>query len=93
VYVLYGRINTMNVTIDSAGRLVVPKAIRDEAELRPNIPLTIRCRDGRIEIEPAARQVTRVKKGRVAVAVAESAPSLSAETVRRTQQRLRGRRA
>jgi AbrB family looped-hinge helix DNA binding protein len=85
----------MNVTIDSAGRLVVPKAIRDAAELRPDMPLTIRCRDGRIEIEPAAQQVTRVKKGRVAVAVAvaESEPTLSAETVRRTQQRLRGRRA
>jgi AbrB family looped-hinge helix DNA binding protein len=83
----------MNVAIDSAGRLVVPKAIRDEAELQPGMPLTIRCRDGRIEIEPAAQQVTRVKRGRVAVAVAANAPSLSAETVRRTQQRLRGRRA
>lgn len=85
----------MNITIDSAGRLVVPKAIRDEAELRPDMPLTIRCRDGRIEIEPAAQAVTRVKKGRVAVAVAVAAggPALSAETVRRTQQRLRGRRA
>jgi AbrB family looped-hinge helix DNA binding protein len=83
----------MNITIDSAGRLVVPKAIREEAELRPDVPLTIRCRDGRIEIEPAPQQVTRVKKGRVTVAVADSAATLSAETVRRTQQRLRGRRA
>ena len=83
----------MNITIDSAGRLVVPKAIRDEAELRPDMPLTIRCRDGRIEIEPAARPVTRVKKGRVAVALAASTPALSAEIVRRTQQRLRGRQA
>jgi AbrB family looped-hinge helix DNA binding protein len=83
----------MNITIDSAGRLVVPKAIREEAELRPDVPLTIRCRDGRIEIEPAVQQVTRVKKGRVSVAVAASSATLSSETVRRTQQRLRGRRA
>ena len=82
----------MNITIDPAGRLVVPKAIREEAELRPDMPLTIRCRDGRIEIEPATQQVTRVKKGRVAVAVANVTP-LSEETVRRTQQQLRGRRA
>ena len=82
----------MNVTIDSAGRIVVPKSIRDQAELRPNMPLTIQCRDGRIEIEPAARPVTRVKKGRVAVAIAEQSPPLTTETVRRTQQRLRGRR-
>jgi AbrB family looped-hinge helix DNA binding protein len=83
----------MNVTIDSAGRLVVPKAIRDAAELRPNMPLAICCRDGRIEIEPAARPVTRVRKGRLAVAVASEGPALTAEAVRRTQQRLRGRRA
>jgi AbrB family looped-hinge helix DNA binding protein len=83
----------MNVTIDSAGRLVVPKAIRDAAELRPDMPLEIRCRDGRIEIEPAAQPVTRVKKGRVAVALAAHALPLSTETVGRTQQRLRGRRA
>ena len=82
----------MNVTMDSAGRLVVPKAIREEAELRPDLPLTIRCRDGRIEIEPAAQPVTRVKKGRVAVALASNGTPLSAEAVRRTQQRLRGRR-
>jgi len=83
----------MNVTIDSAGRLVVPKAIRDEAELLPDMPLTIRCRDGRIEIEPAALVVTRVKKGRVAVAMAADSPTLSAETVRRAQRAVRGRRA
>jgi AbrB family looped-hinge helix DNA binding protein len=83
----------MNVTIDSAGRLVVPKAIRDQAELRPDMPLTILCRDGRIEIEPAAQAVTRVKKGRVAVALAAKMSPLSAAAVSRTQQRLRGRRA
>jgi AbrB family looped-hinge helix DNA binding protein len=81
----------MNVTIDSAGRLVVPKAIRDQAELRADMTLEIRCRDGRIE--PAAQPVTRVKKGRVAVAVAARPERLSTETVHRTQQRLRGRHA
>jgi AbrB family looped-hinge helix DNA binding protein len=83
----------MSVTIDSAGRLVVPKAIREEAELRPDLPLTIKCRDRHIEIEPAAQPVTRAKKGRVAVALATNVASLSAEAVRRTQQHLRGRRA
>ena len=83
----------MNIAIDSAGRLVVPKAIREEAEVRPGMPLTIRCRDGRIEIEPAPQPVTRIKKGRVAVAVAAHVSPLSGKTVRRTQQQLRGRRA
>lgn len=81
----------MNITIDAAGRVVVPKAIRDQAGLRPNVPLEIRVRDGRIEIEAAPRQVTRVRKGRVAVAVAAKAEKLSAEDVRQTQRSLRDR--
>jgi AbrB family looped-hinge helix DNA binding protein len=84
----------MNTTIDAAGRLVVPKAIREEAGLRPDVPLEIRCRDGCVEIEPAPRRVQRIKKGRVsvAVAVAPGAP-LKSDTVRRIQGQLRGRRA
>jgi AbrB family looped-hinge helix DNA binding protein len=81
----------MTITIDAAGRVVVPKTIRDQAGLRPNVPLEIRVRDGRIEIEPAPRQVTRVKKGRVAVAVASAGEKLSAEDVRRAQRSLRDR--
>jgi AbrB family looped-hinge helix DNA binding protein len=81
----------MNITIDAAGRVVVPKSIRDQIGLRPNLPLEIRVRDGRIEIEPAPRLVKRVKKGRVAVAVAPKAEKLSAEDVRQAQRSLRDR--
>jgi AbrB family looped-hinge helix DNA binding protein len=84
----------MTTTIDSAGRLVVPKAIREEAGLRPDVPLEIRCRDGCVEIEPAARQVQRIRKGRVSVAVAVApGEPLQSDTVRRIQGGLRGRRA
>jgi AbrB family looped-hinge helix DNA binding protein len=83
----------MTVTIDSSGRLVVPRSIRAQAGLRPNLPLEIRCRDGRIEIEPAPRPVTRVKKGRVAVAMATVSERLSAATVREIQRSLRDRQA
>ena len=89
-----GRVTTMNVTIDFAGRLVVPKALREEAGLRPDVPLEIRCRNGCIEIEPAARRVQRIKKGRVSVAVAIApGETLKDDTVRRVQSGLRGRRA
>jgi AbrB family looped-hinge helix DNA binding protein len=84
----------MNVTIDSAGRLVVPKSIREEAGLRPDVPLEIRCREGCIEIQPVARRVRRIKKGLVSVAipVAPGEP-LEDKIVRRVQGGLRGRRA
>jgi AbrB family looped-hinge helix DNA binding protein len=42
----------MTVTIDAAGRIVVPKALREAANLQPGMALDIRLRDGRIEIEP-----------------------------------------
>jgi len=47
----------MKTSIDSAGRLVLPKAIRDEADLRAGEPLEVILRDGRIEIEPVPRKV------------------------------------
>ena len=82
----------MNITIDSAGRLVVPKSIREEAGLRPDVPLEIRCREGCVEIEPAVRLVRRTKKGRVAVALpVDSGQPLANEVVRRVQGALRGR--
>ncbi len=59
----------MKNTIDASGRLVIPKKIRQEAQLEPSVPLTIRYRNGRIEIEPAPLPVKQVRKGRLLVAV------------------------
>lgn len=43
----------MSVTIDSAGRLVVPKSVRDAMGLRPGMPVDVAFVDGHIEIEYA----------------------------------------
>jgi AbrB family looped-hinge helix DNA binding protein len=48
----------MTTTMDAAGRLVLPKAIRDRAQLTPGVPLEVRVVDGRIEIEPVPATVT-----------------------------------
>ena len=63
--IVYG----MKTTIDSAGRLVIPKEVRREAGLKPGMPLEVRCQNGRIEIEPAPLPVKLVRKGRLLVAV------------------------
>ena len=60
----------MTVTMDAAGRVVLPKAIRERAQLRPGAPLEVRVVDGRIELEPAHAKVRVEKKGDVWVAVA-----------------------
>lgn len=44
----------MKTTIDSAGRVVIPKAVRDEAGLAAGTEVEVEFRDGRVEIEPVA---------------------------------------
>ncbi|MDP9193029.1 MAG: AbrB/MazE/SpoVT family DNA-binding domain-containing protein [Acidobacteriota bacterium] len=85
--------NAITVTIDSAGRLVLPKEIRDQAQLEPGMPLRIVCHDGRVEIEPLPREVRIVKKDRLHVAVpVENGDSLTNATVRETLKSVRERR-
>lgn len=80
----------MRTTIDSAGRLVVPKEVRQQAQLKPGMPLEIRFREGCIEIEPAPIEVTLKRRGRLTVAVPrETVASLTGEVVEENRRRLR----
>lgn len=84
----------MQTTIDSAGRMVIPKEIRREAGLKPGTPLEVRWREGRIEIEPAPLPVKLARKGRLLVAVPQKAvTALTAEAVERTRGTLRQERS
>lgn len=84
----------MKITIDAAGRLVIPKEIRRQAGLKPGAALEIRLREGRVEIEPAPVPVKLVRRGRWLVPVPKvRVPSLREETVRRTRDALRSERA
>ena len=40
------------VTMDRAGRIIVPKALRDRLAVEPGQPLRADVHDGRLEIEP-----------------------------------------
>jgi AbrB family looped-hinge helix DNA binding protein len=71
----------MDSTIDTAGRVVIPKRIREAAGLKPGSALEIAYRDGKIEIEPKLPKVRLVRKGSVFVATNSSAPKLTAEEV------------
>ena len=80
----------MRTTIDAAGRLVIPKRIRDHLGLGGNAQVEITERDGRIEIEPAPTGVELVREGSVLVARPESPlPPLTDEMVRETLDRVR----
>lgn len=73
----------MRTTIDSAGRVVIPKALRDAAGLAAGAELEIEIRDGRIEIEPAATPMRVVaRKGGAVIETDAAMPVLTADAVR-----------
>ena len=80
----------MKTTIDSAGRVVIPKAVRDDAGLEPGTELEIEFRDGRIEIEPATVSMRVVGRGVDATIEAQGEmPVLTGENVRSALERSR----
>lgn len=83
----------MRSTIDAAGRLVIPKAIREAAGLTPETPLEIRLHEGRVEIEPAPLEVHVEMRRGVAVAVpTEPVPPVTSDEVEAVRRRLREER-
>jgi len=80
----------MKATMDSAGRIVVPKPLRQALGLKAGQPLEIRAGEGRLEIEIAATPMRLRKRGKGVVAVPETElPALTAEVVRETLERIR----
>ncbi len=80
----------MKATLDTAGRLVVPKALRQALGLKAGQTLEITAGDGKLEIEIAPTPMRLKKRGRGVVAVPrDELPALTAEQVRETLDRVR----
>ena len=80
----------MRTTIDPAGRIVVPKALRDELGLTGGQELEIVARDGRLEVEVPPTAMRLEPRGSVVVAVPDlPLPALTAVTVREVLERTR----
>ena len=83
-------IDAMKATIDAAGRIIVPKPLRQALGLKPGQPLEIRAVDGRLEIEIAATPMRLRKRGKGIVAVPSTElPALTADVVRETLEHIR----
>lgn len=79
----------MRTTIDAAGRLVVPKPLREELGFAPGMELEMDAVDGRLEVVVPSR--VRVEQGpHGARFVADGDDALTAEQVRAMMER--GRR-
>jgi len=80
----------MKVALDSTGRIVVPKPLREALGLKPGQELEIRARDGRLEIEFAPTPMRLKGRGKGVIAIPEvELPVLTANQVRETLERLR----
>lgn len=80
----------MKSTIDGAGRIVIPKALRQRLGLEGGETLEVRERDGVIELEPAATPMALVEGEEGMAAVPdEELPPLTDDLVRATVERTR----
>jgi len=83
----------METTIDRAGRVVIPKALRDSAGLKAGAKLRVECRDGKIEIEAVSAKVQWVRKGTLMVAVPPpGTPKMTVADVNRIAREIRDER-
>ena len=62
----------MDTKIDAAGRLVVPKPIREAAQLHPGTKVRFRVLEGCVEIEPIPAQITFRRSGTSMIAVSNA---------------------
>ena len=80
----------MRSTIDKAGRVVVPKAMRAELGLTAGTEIEIGLVEGKIEIEPAPGDIRLERRDGRLVAVSDRAlPVLTAERVREVLEQVR----
>ena len=83
----------MRTTIDKAGRLVVPKVIRETAQLKPGTEIEFQIVAGRVVIEPVPLDVELKRRGALVVVVPrQNQPKLTASEVEATITNLRERR-
>ncbi len=80
----------MQTTIDSAGRVVIPKSLRDELGFKAGQRLELSAVDGRLEIEhPVTPMRLERRSGRLAAVADRPLPELTQELVRETLEQVR----
>jgi AbrB family looped-hinge helix DNA binding protein len=79
----------MRTTIDAAGRIVIPKKIREAAGLRPGSEVEVTLCDDTIRVEIPAVSFHLERRGHLLVAVPDGdAPPLTVDDVERVRREI-----
>jgi AbrB family looped-hinge helix DNA binding protein len=81
----------MHVSIDKAGRVVVPKHVRDELGFSPEVPLEIDVVDGHLELS-ATHEPAKLVQGPHGPSFAATGTPITDEQIRHTLEAVRDRR-
>jgi AbrB family looped-hinge helix DNA binding protein len=81
----------MHVSIDRAGRVVIPKPLRDQLGFSPSTPLEAEVVDGRLELSAPHKPVELVQ-GPHGPSFAATGTPITDEDVRLALEAVRGRR-
>jgi AbrB family looped-hinge helix DNA binding protein len=81
----------MQVPIDRAGRVVIPKPLRDELGFSPDSPLEAEVVDGRLELSAPHEPATLVM-GPHGPSIAATGAPITDEDIRRTLEAVREHR-
>lgn len=80
----------MQVAIDRAGRVVIPKPVRDQLGFSPDLPLEAEIVDGRLELS-ASHEPLNLIDGPYGPSLAPTGEPIGDEDVRRTLEAVRER--
>lgn len=81
----------MEVAIDRAGRVVIPKPLRDQLGFSPDRPLEAEVVDGRLELS-VPHDPTKLVEGPNGPSIAPTGTPIDDDDVRRTLEAVRERR-
>jgi AbrB family looped-hinge helix DNA binding protein len=79
------------VTVDKAGRMVLPKKVRDELRLEPGDTLNLSSDSGQVTLRPS-RAATRLRKDRDVWVLSAGIPIRASETDKIIEEIRQGKR-
>jgi AbrB family looped-hinge helix DNA binding protein len=83
----------MRTTIDAAGRIVIPKKLRDEAGLSPGAEVEVTACEGVVYVEAPSVEFRLERRGHLLVLVPdEDLPPMTAEDVERVRKAIHDER-